>query len=296
MSDVFVSFSRQHVDLTKDLVALLKHETITDEDGTTRPLTVWWDESLQSGHRLHSEITKQLDEAKAVLVIWTEGAVHSDWVYAEANRAASARKIVPIRANGLDINDIPLPFGIYRMDDADDHAAVLQSVHSRLNGERSEDPAYLADTTHQGWVLEPKHELLPAQAAARRPASLLVAKHRVVPFRDIHGLSDRFVEWAITKQSGPQASRALGRLLHGPGGSGKTRLMIEVCEKLACDHGWLAGFVPRDAIGRESSQRTLDRLIRPGRDAAPLILVVDYAEGRQDDVIWLADKLMGTGF
>jgi hypothetical protein len=35
-----------------------------------------------------------------------------------------------------------------------------------------------------------------------------------------------------------------------------------------------------------------DRLILGGRDAAGVLLAVDYAESRQDDVVWLADRLM----
>jgi hypothetical protein len=59
-------------------------------------------------------------------------------------------------------------------------------------------------------------------------------------------------------------------------------------------HGWLAGFVPRDVrgAGRELSEGTLERLILGGRDAKGLMLIVDYAESRQDDVIWLADRLV----
>jgi hypothetical protein len=87
---------------------------------------------------------------------------------------------------------------------------------------------------------------------------------------------------------------ALGRLVHAPAGLGKTRALIEIAEELTRAHGWLAGFVPRDVrgAGRELSERDLERLIRNGRDAAGLMLIVDYAESRQDDVTWLADRLV----
>jgi tetratricopeptide (TPR) repeat protein len=40
------------------------------------------------------------------------------------------------------------------------------------------------------------------------------------------------------------------------------------------------------------SEGALERLILTGRDAAGLMLIIDYAESRQEDVIWLADRLV----
>ena len=49
--------------------------------------SVWWDRAgLRAGDRF-SETTTALDAAKAVVVVWTHGAVASDWVYAEATPA-----------------------------------------------------------------------------------------------------------------------------------------------------------------------------------------------------------------
>jgi hypothetical protein len=87
---------------------------------------------------------------------------------------------------------------------------------------------------------------------------------------------------------------ALGRLVHAPAGLGKTRALIEIADELTRAHGWLAGFVPRDirGAGHELSESALERLILGGRDAAGLMLIVDYAESRQEDVLWLADRLV----
>jgi hypothetical protein len=38
------------------------------------------------------------------VVVWTQGAVTSDWVYAEAVRAAAQRKVVTVRAADVDSN------------------------------------------------------------------------------------------------------------------------------------------------------------------------------------------------
>jgi hypothetical protein len=90
---------------------------------------------------------------------------------------------------------------------------------------------------------------------------------------------------------------ALGRLVHAPAGLGKTRALIEIADELMRAHGWLAGFVLRDirGAGHELSESALERLILGGRDAAGLMLIVDYAESRQEDVLWLADRLVRRG-
>src|SRR5262249_40825179 len=108
------------------------------------------------------------------------------------------------------------------------------------------------------------------------------------------GLREEFVRWATGTPAHAFGRTALGRLVHAPAGLGKTRALIEIADELTRAHGWLAGFVPRDVrgVGRELSERDLERLIRNGHDAAGLMLIVDYAESRQDDVLWLADRLV----
>jgi hypothetical protein len=92
----------------------------------------------------------------------------------------------------------------------------------------------------------------------------------------------------------PTVSPVLGCLVHAPAGVGKTRALIEIADELTRQHGWLAGFVPRDVrgAGREISEARLERLILGAREAKGLMVIVDYAESRQDEVIWLADRLI----
>jgi TIR domain len=86
VADIFISYSSLHRDLTRALAA-----AIEAEHGAG---SVWWDEAgLRGGDKFSPEITRALDAAKAVVVVWTQGAVTSDWVYAEAVRAASQRKV-----------------------------------------------------------------------------------------------------------------------------------------------------------------------------------------------------------
>src|SRR5215211_8424092 len=284
---IFISYSSQHRDLTRALAA-----AIEEHFGAG---SVWWDQAgLRAGDRFSPEITQALDGAKAAVVVWTAAAVASDWVYAEAVRAASQRKIVTVQAADVDPKTIPLPFNVFHTCVAEDTRAVLDGISKRLAGESSALPSALPGEGLRAFLLDPKQETLPSHAIATRPASLLLARHRLVPFDDFHGLREAFVDWATGEPAHALGRKALGRLVHAPAGLGKTRALIEIADALTRQHGWLAGFVPRGVrgAGRELSEGALERLILGGRDAAGLMLIVDYAESRQEDVIWLADRLV----
>jgi hypothetical protein len=221
--DIFISYSSQHRDLTRVLA-----DDIEAHFGSG---SVWWDQAkLSSGDRFSPEITRALDAAKAVVVVWTHGAVTSDWVYAEAVRAANQRKIVTIRDADLDPGLIPLPFNVFQTCLAHDIPAVLGSIAKRLSGERSLPPAAIPSRGFRGFLLDPKQEKLPERAITTRPASLLLAKHRLVPFDDIHGLRQEFVRWATGEPAHAMGRQALGRLVHAPAGLGKTRALIEIAD------------------------------------------------------------------
>lgn len=67
MADIFISYSSQHRDLTRELV-----DAIEAQRGKG---SVWWDQAgLRDGDQFSPEITSALDAAKAVVVVWTQGA------------------------------------------------------------------------------------------------------------------------------------------------------------------------------------------------------------------------------
>jgi adenylate cyclase len=68
---------------------------------------VWWDADLPA-HRTYSEvIERNLEEAKAVVVLWSAAAAKSQWVRAEADFARNAGKLVQAQ---IDESLPPMPF------------------------------------------------------------------------------------------------------------------------------------------------------------------------------------------
>jgi hypothetical protein len=168
---------------------------------------------------------------------------------------------VTVRAADLDLQSIPLPFNVFHTPLVDDTHAVLDGIARRLSGESPVPASTSSREALRRFLLDPKQEPLPLWAGDTRPASLLLAKHRLVAFDDFYGMRDELVGWQSARLHATGRT-ALGRLVHAPAG-GKTRVLVEIADVLTRGHGWLAGFVPRRvrAAGREASEAALERLI-----------------------------------
>lgn len=86
MADVFLSYSREDLPFVEKLVTALQG----------RGLTVWWDVSIPAGAKWASVIEEALDGSRVVVVLWSRHSVQSEWVRAEAQRAADHGKLVPV--------------------------------------------------------------------------------------------------------------------------------------------------------------------------------------------------------
>jgi hypothetical protein len=100
MADIFISYSKKHPEHTVALAADLE----------ARGYSTWWDTSLLPGDEFPEVIQRQIDMAKAVIVIWTANSVKSQWVRAEAALGYRQRKLITLFVPGLDFQYIPLPF------------------------------------------------------------------------------------------------------------------------------------------------------------------------------------------
>ncbi|MEL7463424.1 MAG: TIR domain-containing protein, partial [Pseudomonadota bacterium] len=97
---VFLSYSRADAEKAAALRAALEADRVP----------IWQDVEMRAGARFREEIANRLDAAAAVLVLWSETSVGSDYVTSEAERARAAGKIVPAR---IEECDVPSPFDVF---------------------------------------------------------------------------------------------------------------------------------------------------------------------------------------
>jgi TolB-like protein len=97
VSDVFLSYARDDATIARRVAKALEaagHE-------------VWWDTHLPAHRAYSEEIERRLEQAKAVVVLWSTSAAQSQWVRAEADFARERGKLVQAQ---LDDGLPPMPF------------------------------------------------------------------------------------------------------------------------------------------------------------------------------------------
>ena len=114
MADVFVSYARADRERVAPIVAALE----------ARGLSVWWDSEIAGGQEFDELITRELDAAKAAVVVWTPTSVASRWVRGEARFAADREMLTPIQ---LDRPSLPLDFRAIHTIDFDGWGEDAQS-------------------------------------------------------------------------------------------------------------------------------------------------------------------------
>jgi hypothetical protein len=123
MADIFISYSKEDRDQALKLSSALEAEG----------WSVWWDKSLNAGDLYRDEIMTELAKARAVISIWTENSIHSDWVRAEAGRAKAEGKLIPVKVSGIDYDKLPLPFGEMHTENIDQLQLIKAAISSLLS-------------------------------------------------------------------------------------------------------------------------------------------------------------------
>lgn len=82
---------------------------------------VWWDAALEGGHHFAAEIERELRQADAIIVVWTEASVSSHWVLDEASVGRDRNCLIPVR---FDDTVAPLGFRQLQLIDLDEDDAV----------------------------------------------------------------------------------------------------------------------------------------------------------------------------
>jgi adenylate cyclase len=95
MSDIFISYKREDQTTARKLADALEGEG----------WTVWWDPKLRAGEHFDDVIEKALDDAKCVIVMWSNRSVQSRYVKDEARYALDRNKLAPVA-----LENVNLPF------------------------------------------------------------------------------------------------------------------------------------------------------------------------------------------
>ena len=161
MSDVFVSYARSTEPLAEQVESALR----------AAGYAVWRDAELPA-HRSYAEVIEErLKAAKAVVVLWSEEAVKSHWVRAEADAARAAGTLVQANVDGV---TPPIPFN--------------QIQSAALGG-------WTGDDDHPGWktlrgsvaaLVDPAEPAPKPQRAKGKGASICI-----LPFQNMSGDSEQ---------------------------------------------------------------------------------------------------------
>jgi hypothetical protein len=74
MADIFLSYANVDRERIRPLVKKL------EEHGWS----VWWDRKIPPGKTWRQVIQRAIDDAKCVVVVWSQQSIQSDWVITEA--------------------------------------------------------------------------------------------------------------------------------------------------------------------------------------------------------------------
>ena len=86
MADIFISYSRSDRERVTRLAEALQ----------SSGYSTWWDDDLAGGVEYSREIESRINAAKAVVVVWSETSIESNWVADEAELGRDADKLIPL--------------------------------------------------------------------------------------------------------------------------------------------------------------------------------------------------------
>ena len=113
---VFVSYARADEAWAQAVITALEEAGIH----------AWWDGLIPGGKTFSAQIAEALEQARAVVVLWSKNSLESDWVKDEASVGREHRTLIPISIDG---SSPPLGF------------RQIQSIRVRAGGPRASNPA-----------------------------------------------------------------------------------------------------------------------------------------------------------
>jgi hypothetical protein len=205
--DIFISYASADRDEAARLAAFLQD----------KGYSIWWDRELEAGQQFDEKLDQALAECRAAIVIWTSSSIKSRWVLGEAETAAGAKKLIPVRADDLSERELPLGFRALHTIALSDRDGLLRAIKAHS----------VAPPRPPGWwtifkmrlgryLLAARRQITPARAAIAAVlvgvgAYVLLAVMDWIAIQDSLEPSDfqRHLAWY---RFGPYAARAHTKL------------------------------------------------------------------------------------
>ncbi len=104
--DIFISYSRADRERVDHIAKGLEAEGYS----------VWWDRDIRAGEEFDNVIDKAIKQSKAIVVVWSDTSIRSNWVKEEAEDGVMANTLVPVM-----IDFVTIPRGFRRIQAAELH-------------------------------------------------------------------------------------------------------------------------------------------------------------------------------
>ncbi len=91
MADVFVSYATPDRSRVAPIVEALEQAG----------WSVWWDRDISGGAAFDRAIEQAIDEARCIVVVWSEHSIDSEWVRTEANEGLERGVLVPVIVDAI---------------------------------------------------------------------------------------------------------------------------------------------------------------------------------------------------
>lgn len=171
MTRLFISYATENRSTAAQLASIL----------ADRSWEVWWDRRLIPGSLFDEVIEEQLEEAQAVIVMWSTTSVASQWVRAEATAAVERGVMIPVM---IEPCRIPLRFrNVQTIDladwDGDPADSRIELLHEAVKAVTAGQPQESAiPPGSAAWRPQPDFEATnvetsPARSSAGRPFAWL---------------------------------------------------------------------------------------------------------------------------
>ncbi|GEM_PF-4839587 len=186
MTDVFISYSRGD----RDKVRLIAYGLAAEG------FAVWWDPEIKPGKKWNDAIRRALDNAAAVVTVWSPKSVKSDWVVAETTHGSARKSLVPVTIKDC---SPPIPYNMIQSADL-----------TRWRG-NADDGEWMAVLRQVRALVEAKRRML---AGAPPPGEAHGAEARLGPAKAASEDVGRYTSSGARGRMGPRASRvAMGAVV-----------------------------------------------------------------------------------